>query len=396
MLKAHNTFCVRFVLPFVLIALVGTYSVAMTPSVVILVFPSICSDEEGTVPMSSADGLFIRPAQKSEIPSLINSLDDSDGLTRCQAARRLSAAGPVAAASLPKLLELAKASDAELRVVVASALASIAPQDGRIVAVLIDLLGDEDDRVKVAAVDALSRIGRAGKPAVPILVDMIASNYESVDKCGTAASCAIRALGNIGGEEEYAIRALCRVLADQNRTWSARCDSADSLGQLGPAAVDAVPVLIDALLATHDKVIDAPFGIPIVLNGRTVGDSTVDIRFSAARALGRIGPAARKAVPALSKALSDHASIPIAATLTMDDSVRITTARWTVCGAAAKSLGQIGRGAQPALPALEELFSKDATRERSEMSLELLSLAGAVTILDGSSNETRQVIAMAH
>jgi HEAT repeat protein len=84
------------------------------------------------------------------------------------------------------------------------------------------------------------------------------------------------------------------------------------LGRLGPEARTAVPALAAAL---HGK--------------------TVLLRENAARALGLIGPDARQAVPALTEALGD--------------------AEWTVRRQAALALGLIGPDARSAIRALERL-----------------------------------------
>jgi HEAT repeat protein len=75
-----------------------------------------------------------------------------------------------------------------------------------------------------------------------------------------------------------------------------RSGAASVLGEIGPAAKDAVPDLIEAL---KDR----------------------DMRPIAVGALGRIGPAAKDAVPALIEALKDQ--------------------HFIVCNAAAKALEQI-------------------------------------------------------
>jgi HEAT repeat protein len=93
---------------------------------------------------------------------------------------------------------------------------------------------------------------------------------------------------------------------------TAQAQGALGLGKLGPAAAPAVPALIDALES------------PALL-----------VRQNAALALGDIGPDARAAVPSLTSSLADP--------------------EWQVRRAAAVALGMIGPEAKPAEKALEQL-----------------------------------------
>ena len=86
------------------------------------------------------------------------------------------------------------------------------------------------------------------------------------------------ALGQIGPAAAEAVPALIKVLGDAERVVRGR--AAEALGKIGPAAAEAVPALIKVL-----------------------GDA--ECRPDAAEALGKIGPAAAEAVPALIKALGD-------------------------------------------------------------------------------------------
>ncbi|HLJ94744.1 MAG TPA: HEAT repeat domain-containing protein [Gemmataceae bacterium] len=100
-----------------------------------------------------------------------------------------------------------------------------------------------------------------------------------------------------------------QMLRDPNP--SIQVQGAFGLGRLGPEARSAVPALMEAL--KRDRL----------------------VRQHAALALGQIGPAASDAVPALCAALSDP--------------------EWAVRRQAALALGQIGPQARPAIPALQKI-----------------------------------------
>jgi HEAT repeat protein len=98
------------------------------------------------------------------------------------------------------------------------------------------------------------------------------------------------------------------------------------VSQLGPRGEEAVPILVDIVL--HDP--SECFEVPV---------STM-----AAEALGRIGPAARAAVPALTQMLEDDQP-------TMPTGIPKSLF-------AAVALGKIGPAARPALPALRRLVER--------------------------------------
>jgi HEAT repeat protein len=116
-----------------------------------------------------------------------------------------------------------------------------------------------------------------------------------------------------------------------------RCqEAAGALGQLGPVAVGAVPLLVRAIQAT-----------------------AVDVRRPAIDALGRIGPAARSAVPAIVAEMDlpqDHINYaPLAHFRRL----------------AAKALGRIGPGAGEAVPVLERALENEDPVYRVQAALAL-------------------------
>lgn len=100
-----------------------------------------------------------------------------------------------------------------------------------------------------------------------------------------------------------------------------RAFAARALGDMGPAAKDAIPALIKAIAED-----DSQFRTSLV---------------AAAKALPKIGPEALTALPALIKAFEDP---------THDRVVRTDLAG---------VFGQLGAGARPAIPALQKAISKD-------------------------------------
>jgi HEAT repeat protein len=110
-------------------------------------------------------------------------------------------------------------------------------------------------------------------------------------------------LGRIGPDAKDAVPALASVLLENDSALRGR--AATALGAIGPEAKAAVPKLVLALedRSTLESVVAAlaKIGKPAV-SGLTnaLTDKNPAVRLGAAVALGRIGPDARSAVPALS------------------------------------------------------------------------------------------------
>jgi CubicO group peptidase (beta-lactamase class C family) len=138
-----------------------------------------------------------------------------------------------------------------------------------------------------------------------------------------------------------------QVAALRDPDTGVREKAAEALGKLGPVAASAVPALV-RLFADPDPYVQGKASEALGRIGRAavpaltqaLQDRAHTVRWCAAIALGRMGAAAHDAVPALTKALRDA-----------DENVR-----WC----AAVALGGIGGPATPAVPALLGcLYDKD-------------------------------------
>ena len=162
------------------------------------------------------------------------------------------------------------------------------------------------------------------------------------DKDPALRSHAAFMLGQIGPEAKVAVPILTELLADQDR--KVRECAAYALGRIGPDAKPAVPVLME-LLKDQDYL----------------------VRWNAVRALGSVGPGAKSAIPALVKLLDGKdrsLRVNVARTLGHIGADGNTTVRVLVellrdrqvRGAAILALGDVERDAKAAIPALTALL----------------------------------------
>lgn len=165
---------------------------------------------------------------------------------------------------------------------------------------------------RLLAVESLERMGPAAEDSVPALIT-------ALDDPGVFGRFAVpNALAQIG---PAAVPSLTKAVRE-NAGSRVRGGAATALGLIGPTAKEAVPALQEAL---HD-----------------VND---DIRLAAAQALERIGPTAKAAETALSDREGGDDQVMVLAEIVAGSDGRLS-------GKAARQLGRIGPAAKKAIPAL--------------------------------------------
>jgi HEAT repeat protein len=296
----------------------------------------------------------IGPDSAEAVPELINVLKAKDPDVRLEALVALGAIGDAAKPAIPAIVALAegddykhvryaaiyalgqlggngaatkslrngmKSDDEFLRTICSWAAARTSPNDKELVAEAIGLIVDsfqsEDVHVRRAAARAMVEFDADREVVAPLLVKaladkdqtVVANAIEALASLGPQALAhvddalankelrhyAVRLIARLGREGEVAVPALVEVLSQQT-------DSPDdvefireaqfALGTIGPAAKDAIPVLVKALSADDESV-----------------------AASAAYALGKIGAAARSAVPGLQRSEGNKSVIVKAASV---------------------------------------------------------------------------------
>ncbi|WP_165234675.1 HEAT repeat domain-containing protein [Aquisphaera insulae] len=286
------------------------------------------------------------PAAAGVAGSLADALEDDDRSVRVEAAVALARLRDPRA--VPALIDVLLQGGRSFPRI-AEALGLLGAEASAAVPPLVGILRRDPPADRTAAHNrpilvamALGRIGEAARPFVPVLLDLAG------DLPHTVRAVAI-ALGQIGGLEALAaIPHLEAWLEDADPV--ARVHAARALWRLQKRPGPVLPVLMDALRP------EAPF------------------RDVAAEALGEMGPAAARAVPALRECLDDRSPL--------GRRTRLEAARalWRIAGdvdgmrpvlieylddqgplavTAAVTLGEMAENAREALPALRAAAAED-------------------------------------
>ncbi len=237
----------------------------------------------------AAEGLGgVGSSASSAVPALVRRLSDDahrpysygsdfawERAVRLDAAEALGRIGPAAKDATDSLSKLmSDDTDPEVRVSATLALFRIDNDNAAVMPALIAELKDDTRGTAGpnAAASALETLGRKVAPAFHTLTESLRRHQDDYIHC---CNC-MEAIRAIGGKE--AVSVLLPVL--ENDDSLIRAAAAENLGELGPLSAQAVPRLI-AMLCDEDD------------------DWTYDDGLGAAEALGKIGAAARAALPDL-------------------------------------------------------------------------------------------------
>ena len=282
------------------------------------------SDPSEAIRFTAAEGLSrIGPDAKDAPPGLIAALDDESPRVRCSAAWALGRfVSPPANGALAALIATLGDEDKDVRLNAVCALANIGPDAAPAVPALLRSLCDLDHKIRWRTVMALGHIGTpAPREAVTAIIATLSDQSVDLQRGMFHGDCLRRvAVSTLTGIGVAGMPDLIAALREQRG--DVRWVVARVLGRIGPAASDAVPALIDALADTspfiRSEVVESlgKIGSPAAVPAliAAVSDETETVRSLAAGALGKIGPWASDATPALRAVLND---------LGEDDGVRL-------------------------------------------------------------------------
>ncbi len=232
-------------------------------------------DGDAFVRVTSARALAaLPPAPEITLPIWEKALKDADEATMRHAMDALATLG---APAVPGLVAALKHEN--VRDEVAHILGQIGPAAAPATEALANLVADKDEQTAHEATLALAKIGPGAKAAVPALVKALASGE------GPNTPAVAYTLGRIGPDAAAAEPALAKLLKSSNT--GVALAGAWALVQIRPASAELAAQTLPALTAglAHRE--------PLA-------------RLGAAEALGQLGPAAKTAVPALKKIVSDE------------------------------------------------------------------------------------------
>jgi len=248
------------------------------------------------------------------IPVFIEALKHGDVRVRLMGLgciREMGECGIPAVPAVPALLEASSDKDATVRRMALATLLRSGADDGSMVATFSTALKDEDAKTREEAASSLGSLGVKAKGAVPRLLESLTDADMSVRV--TASHALVRIQPGI----KDVIPVLCDVIT-VDRVLACKPLAVQILGDLGQAAISAVPVLAAALQDSNPDVRRQAIGALIKMGPDAVGviaaltdalkDSDYIVRLGAAEGLMRFGPKARASVPGLKRLLNDPES----------------------------------------------------------------------------------------
>jgi HEAT repeat protein len=254
----------------------------------------------------------------------VKSLSNHDWRMRKKAAEQLELLGKEAEGAIPALIKALFDKDDEVRTAASAALGSVGAATVLPLTEMIErVLGTEvyDERIAVEltedewnsvshAAGALKKIGSEARGAAGVLMRIIKSKCKDpreMRSCWTAQGTASDALSRIGAG---AVPVLISAL--NTRDPATRAEAAKALGNIGKDAAEAVPVLANMLMGEQSSTCEAAAvalsgigepAIPTLLSA--LHEKRPMVREPAVKALIRMGPPAKEAVPELKKMLGD-------------------------------------------------------------------------------------------
>ena len=248
------------------------------------------------------------------VPFLADAMrQDKVPALRAQAASVLGRMGALARTVVNVMVESLKDPDAGVRAAAAEGLGRIGDEAKGAVPKLAAMLKDADPGVRLAAAFALGRIGAEAASAVPDLAVALGSDTDANVRKEAARACSL-----LGLDAKPAIPALAKALRE-DKAEDVRQQAALALGKMrGDELQTAVPAMVEAMKKDTDKSVrifvvhslgnslgDGLRAYVKDMADQLLKDTDGDVRLALVQELGALGPAAKDALPALNRTVSD-------------------------------------------------------------------------------------------
>jgi HEAT repeat protein len=252
--------------------------------------------------------------QRKIVPALSDSMKgDTVAAVRAGSATALGRMGSNAKAVVNVMTDCLKDKDPQVRAAVAEALGRVGDEARGAIPRLVPMLKDPDAGVRLAAAFALGRIGPEAATTVPDLVEVLIKDADA-----NVRKEAARAFAFLGYDAKGAIPALGKALRE-DKSEEVRQQTALALGKMrGEDVSPVVPNMVEAMKKDSDKNVRI---FVVHALGNTLGDglrtyvkdlaeqlgkdAEGDVRLAICQELGALGPAAKEALPALNRAVTD-------------------------------------------------------------------------------------------
>lgn len=247
-------------------------------------------------------------ADDVDLDKLSKQLESGSLQEKTRAARILGEIGPAAAATSPSLVKSLQSENAGLRYEAANSLGVINGDPKIVVPALAKLLGDQVPLLRFTSIEALRKYGPRAKDAIPQLKGQLNDNEQMLAVCAARAVVEIEA--GKGPDVSVAQGVLLNGLKSDRHDISV--EAAHGLAVIGAPAVPAIQALIgEKNVQTSVNACDALAAIgpgadmAVEQLANAAKSQQLALRWHAISALGDIGPTAKSAAPVLISSLGD-------------------------------------------------------------------------------------------
>ncbi len=254
------------------------------------------NDSAPQVRKAAAAGLVsLGAVGKISVPGLLDLMGDPDTATQTAAVRALGDLGPAAISAVPVLID--KLSNAALQSTAAEALGKIGAPSEPAIPRLLEMARGKDRELQIVSLQAMGAIGQPADQVLPALYDGLKSDDFQL------RYVSLQGLAKAETDKDKLLPVLLNALQEQTGGRMRRV-AAQSLKTYGDKAQPAIPALIAMLDRDMDRAIALETLRAIHVRDvnpllTALNHKDANVRAFACESLGDLGPDAKEAVPVL-------------------------------------------------------------------------------------------------